>query len=129
MRFTRVLATVVLTAGLLAACGGSGSSSTSLDGKRFEKETGRRAVTVEAVDNSFEPPYLTVSVGTKVTFVNKGHNRHNVISVGDEFKSSGLLDPGDKFTVTFDGAGDDPFYCSLHGTATSGMTGGIRVVG
>ncbi len=129
MRFTRVLATIVLAAGVLAACGGSGSSSVSLDGKRFEKETGRRAVTVEAVDNSFEPPYVTVSTGTRVTFVNKGRNRHNVISVGDGFESSGLLDPDDEFTVTFDDAGDYPYYCSLHGTASSGMTGGVRVVG
>ena len=38
------------------------------------------------------------------------------------------FDPGDEGAVTFDEVGDFPYYCSLHGTPTKGMIGGIRVV-
>ena len=64
-----------------------------------------------------------------VTFAVKGHNRHNVIWVGDTFKASPLLDPSESVKDTFDDTGDYAYYCSLHGTPTSRMTGGIRVVG
>lgn len=129
-RITRVLVSLALTAGVLVGCGSDGSSNgVDLSGKRFEKEKGTRAVTVEAVDNKFEPAYVTVSTGTTVTFDNTGHNRHNVISVEDGFESiTSPFTGGESHKVTFDAAGDYPYYCSLHGTAARGMAGAIRVV-
>ena len=106
-----------------------GPSTGSLAGQKISDETGRRAVTIEAVDNVFAPQFTSVSTGTTVTFENAGHNRHDVISVGHGFGSSHILEPGDTWKVTFRTAGDFRFYCSLHGTPTSGMTGGVRVVG
>ena len=129
MRPLPVLVPAALCAVLVVGCGSSSSTSTGdLDGKKLSKETGRQAVTIDAADNVFEAQYTSVSAGTTVTFKNAGHNRHNVISVGEGFKSSGILDPGDTFKVTFPSAGDFQFYCSLHGTPSSGMTGGLRAV-
>lgn len=130
MRRPPLLVPAVFAAVLVVGCGSSSSSSTgNLDGKKLAKETGRKSVTVEAQDNVFEAQYTSVSGGTEVTFKNTGHNRHNVISVGDGFKSSKLLEGGDTYEVTFPDDGDFAFYCSLHGTPTSGMNGGLRVVG
>jgi plastocyanin len=129
MRHVSTLVPTALVLGLLVACGSNGGPSTgSLSGQDIHEETGHRAVTIEAVDNTFEPKFSSVSTGTTVTFRNAGHNKHNVISVGDGFGSSKILDPGDTWKVTFRTGGDFRFYCSLHGTPTSGMDGGVRVV-
>lgn len=129
-RITRVLVSFALITVGLVGCGSDGSSSgADLSGKNFDNEQGKRAVTVDLVDNKFEPAYVTVSTGTTVTFDNTGHNRHNVISVEDGFESiTSPFTGGESHKVTFDDAGDYPYYCSLHGTAARGMTGGIRVV-
>ena len=75
---------IVVAAVLVVACGASSGSSTgSLSGETIHKATGHAKVTVEAVDNAFEPKFTSVSKGTTVTFDNAGHNKHNVISVGD----------------------------------------------
>lgn len=125
----RVLIPLALIAVTMASCGSDGSSSSvDLTGKKFENEQGKRAVTVEAVDNNFEPAYISVSAGTKITFVNRGHNKHNVVWVGDTFPASGLLVPAQSVKDSIDTPGDYAYYCSLHGTPTSGMRGGIRVV-
>jgi plastocyanin len=129
MRPLPVLIPAALCAALVVGCGSSSSTSTgNLDGKKLAKETGRQAVTIDAADNVFEAQYTSVSPGTTVTFKNAGHNEHNVISVGGGFKDAKLLQPGDTYKVTFTSAGDFQFYCSLHGTPSSGMTGGLRVV-
>lgn len=123
-----LLVAPVLAGALLVTCGSSGSS-VSLDGKDFVDRTGRKAVTIEAVDNNFEPQYVEVSSGTKVTFTNAGHNRHNVIAVDDGFSTieTDQFTPDDSVTITFSKPGDYPYYCSLHGTPTKGMIGGLRV--
>jgi len=128
MRHTSTLVPSAIVVGLLVACGSSGPSTGSLSGQEIRNLTGRRAVTIEAVDNAFDPKFSSVGTGTAVTFRNAGHNKHNVISVGHGFRSSRILEPGDTWKVTFRKGGDFRFYCSLHGTPTSGMDGGVRVV-
>ena len=129
MRHISTLVPTALVLGLLVACGSNGGPSTgSLSGQKISNETGARAVTIGAADNAFDPQFSSVSAGTTVTFRNTGHHPHNVISVGHGFRSSRILEPGDTWKVTFRKAGDFRFYCSLHGTPTSGMDGGVRVV-
>ena len=130
MPHLRSLAALTVLAAAVVACGGGSNSGVDLTGKPFQSRRGERAVTVDAVDNNFRPQYLTVSIGTVVTFDNVGRNIHNVISIGDGFASINVDDfaPDDSGTVTFDAAGDYPYYCTLHGTPTRGMNGAIRVV-
>lgn len=134
----------LITAGVLlvaiASCGGDDSGSKSsddqpagvtLEGKKLTDSTGKKSVQVNAVDNSFTPQYLTVSAGTVVTFRNDGHNEHNLIPANDGAFTPALqadFQPKTDVKITFAKPGDYPYYCSLHGTTTVGMIGGIRVV-
>ena len=146
---SRTLATLAAAATLLlVGCGDSdpgGSSSDDSDGASAETAeavalmdegpikdlTGETEVTVDSRDNVFQPKYIEVSKGTTVVFDNVGRNVHNVLPVQEgafEPIEADEFDPGDTGTVTFDEAGDFPYYCSLHGTKTKGMIGGVRVV-
>jgi plastocyanin len=129
MRITPLALVAVAVAATVTACGSDGGG-VSLDGKKFVDRQGRRSVTIDAVDNSFEPEYVAVSAGTKITFTNSGRNRHDVIAVDHGFTDvePANFTPDDSVTVTFSTPGDYPYYCSLHGTPTKGMIGGIRVV-
>lgn len=144
MRNRTLLVSVALSATALLPLAGCSSQSLSdggsttaapagpdLSSVTFEDQTGSATAEVDAIDNAFEPQYVEVKAGTTVTFKNDGRNDHNVIPVrADEFTAiqADQFKPGTEATVTFAEAGDYPYYCSLHGNATKGMTGAIRVV-
>lgn len=115
---------------VLAACGGGSSSTYELpSGEKWQPESGSDVV-VDARDNIFVPQFIEVKKGTTVTFENTGRNRHNVLpdTEGDfEDIPVDKLDPGMKDSRTFDDVGEFGYYCSLHGTATKGMFGAIKV--
>ncbi len=125
---------VVLLVAVGASCGDDSSGgSTELPvvaDSEFVDMTGKDEIVIDAKDNKFEPKFVTVSPGTKVVFENRGRNPHNVVPVEkDQFETITVEDfqPGAKATLE---VGDDdlyPYYCSLHGTATAGMDGRIRV--
>jgi plastocyanin len=133
MRVVALLMLSLVAFGGLTGCGGddSGSGAVDLDGKEFVDETGSDAVTIDAVDNSFRPQYVEISAGTTVTFENRGRNLHNVLPANEgafEPIETDDLEPGEKADIVFDTPGDYAYYCSLHGSPTAGMIGGIRVV-
>lgn len=140
---TRALLAAASLAAVLASCGSGGEATSpanstttaapgvDLSGKTFEDETGSATYEVDAVDNNFEPQYIVVKAGTAITFTNAGHNEHNLLPVDKgsfEGRQTADFEPGTSYEVTFDEAGDYPYYCSLHGTTTKGMVGAIRVV-
>jgi plastocyanin len=131
MRLLAFGCALMLSVGLVAGCGGDDSSGgSSFDDQDFVDETGSSALTIDAVDNNFRPQWVEISAGTTVTFENRGRNVHNVLPAEDDAFApieAGDFNPDDTGEITFD-AGDYPYYCSLHGTPTSGMNGGIRVV-
>ncbi|HEV2435084.1 MAG TPA: cupredoxin family copper-binding protein [Verrucomicrobiae bacterium] len=66
------------------------------------------------IDNfNFTPPALTVSAGTKVTWVNKDDVPHTVTS-DDKLFGSRALDTDDTFSFTFQTPGTYAYYCSVH---------------
>jgi plastocyanin len=78
---------------------------------------------VVTIDNfSFTPETLTVSPGTKVTWVNQDDVPHTVVSSDKKFKS-GVLDTDQRFSYTFSTPGTNDYYCSVH----AHMTGRIIV--
>ena len=117
-------ATTLLLSGLgLTACG-SGDDVELVEGVTEN---------VDAVDNSFQPEELTVQAGTEIVFTNRGRNDHNVIPADpdedweipvDDFKPRSEGTP-----VRFTEPGTYDYFCSIHGTATAGMTGSITVEG
>lgn len=68
---------------------------------------------VEMADDVFRPALLTVPVGTKVTWVNKGHKAHTVVS-NDKLFDSGLVDVDEQFSYTFSAPGTYSYHCAPH---------------
>ena len=119
-----VLATSLALA--MAACGSSGSSaSTDTLGPVQSGE-----VAVSAADNVFEPEEVTVTEGSEVVWTNDGRNQHNIVAVGDTPFSveAAEFEPGQTYRWKASKPGTYRYYCSIHGTATAGMTGTVQVV-
>jgi plastocyanin len=67
---------------------------------------------VKIANFTFEPPALTVKVGTTVTWVNGDDIPHLVSEKDGKFRSS-ALDTGDKFSQTFSAAGTVKYFCAF----------------
>jgi len=75
------------------------------------------------IDNFvFNPPELSIAVGTTVKFVNHDDIPHSVVDKNKAFRSK-ALDTDDSFTFTFASAGTYDYFCGLH----PHMTGKIIV--
>jgi plastocyanin len=68
------------------------------------------------IDNfTFDPPVLTVSVGTKVTWFNHDDVPHTATSTRKpKVFDSGTLDTDDKFSFVFTWAGTYEYFCAVH---------------
>jgi amicyanin len=77
---------------------------------------------VKIANFTFEPPVLTVKVGTTVTWVNDDDIPHLVSEKDGKFRSS-ALDTDATFSQTFKDAGTIEYFCVLH----PHMTGKIVV--
>jgi plastocyanin len=143
IRRTPLAAALAALVVVVSACGGTDSASDAEDttttvaagpdltGVTFEDETASPSVEVQARDNSFDPQFVEVKVGTPVTFTNVGRTEHNVYPAVDGAFApieATDLEPEESASITFDEPGDVPYYCTLHGTPTKGMVGTIRVV-
>jgi plastocyanin len=85
--------------------------------------SGTAAVTV--ADDSFTPANATVQAGGVVTWTwAVGASTHNVTWVSGGFADSGDRSAG-TFQLTFGAAGTFNYYCSIHGTPTTGMRGTV----
>jgi plastocyanin len=71
----------------------------------------RSDATISIVDFAFEPSALQVAAGDSVVWSNDGVAPHTV--TGD-FADSGVLDPGQTFTHTFEVGGRFDYVCALH---------------
>ena len=88
-------------------------------------------VPVVALDNSFRPQLVEISVGDEVVWENRGLNEHNVLYVegadwGIEVEN---FQPGGIYSHVFIEPGEYSYYCSIHGNETVGMVGTIIVNG
>src|ERR687894_3063355 len=61
-------------------------------------------------DNFFDPPDAAIEPGSTITWTNNGALPHTVTADDGSF-DSGVLNPGDSYTVAFDGQGTAT-YCS-----------------
>ena len=77
---------------------------------------------VNIVDFAFNPPDLTIKVGDTVTWTNMGGFSHTSTSDTGVW-DSGILNPGQSFSHTFDSVGEFSYQCRFHPS----MTGIIRV--
>jgi plastocyanin len=102
---------LMLTA--VAACGSSSSA-----GAPAGLSGGTGAVpknTVIIKNFMFMPSNLSVSVGTKVKFINEDSTPHTVVGSGPSaFIKSGDLSQNQTYSVTFTKAGAFDYICSIH---------------
>jgi plastocyanin len=84
--------------------------------------TGVPAAEVKIDNFSFGPEKLVITVGTKVTWMNRDDTPHTVVSMEGSFKS-GVLDTDEKFSHTFTKPGTYGYFRSVHPK----MTGQIIV--
>ncbi|MBI4283951.1 MAG: cupredoxin domain-containing protein [Chloroflexi bacterium] len=75
-------------------------------------------------DNFFAPAFLTTTVGATVTWTNTGQKPHTVTS-DSGFFDSGMLNPGQTFSFSFQSPGIYSYHCNFH----NGQAGSIAVTG
>ena len=80
---------------------------------RPNSQAAASSVAVKIDNFSFGPQSITVSPGTKVTWMNRDDIPHTVVSTGGVFKSR-VLDTDETFSFTFDKPGSYPYFCSVH---------------
>lgn len=89
---------------------GAGIASTQRRGEQRAK--GPNEI---SIDNfRFAPTTINVKAGTRITWVNDDDVPHLIVSTNGRFKSSPLLDSGQRYDVTLAKAGTYPYFCSLH---------------
>ena len=92
----------------------------------FTWVTAASAATMVAIANfTFDPPVVTVPVGTEVTWRNDDDIPHTVTAQDQSF-SSEALDTGDQYSMSFATPGTYTYFCALHPhmTAKVIVTGG-----
>lgn len=110
----------ILLAALVALAACSGDSG---DGVQAPDETPDGDVLVR--NDLFQPSSLEVPPGTTVVWAWASAGReHNVTF--DDGETSGNQSSG-TYTRAFATAGTFPYYCTIHGSATSGMRGTVTV--
>ena len=125
-------ASVVFALAAAAGCGGSSSSGPPSFGKK----------TVIVANNEYQPDTARITVGDTVVWAwATGSIGHNIISTGGTtFPSYGTpVMPGSgtvgtdifnapaSYQYVFGAAGTYGYYCSTHGSPTTGMHGAIVV--
>ena len=121
---------------LAAACGSDDNGNDSItggtdDGSDLEGVVpidGSKA-DVKVLDNTFNDENIKVAPGTKVVWTNDGRQDHDIVPVGD---GDWGVEPGDfeagaVYEHTFDEPGTYRYYCTLHGSESSGMIGAVVV--
>lgn len=72
----------------------------------------------EITDSCYIPSVITINQGEEVTWSNEDVAFHSVTSgtydAPTDFFDSGHLDPGEKFSASFDQKGEYDYFCTLH---------------
>ena len=92
---------------------------------------------MKVIDTDFRPVTVTIAVGSRVDWTQIGDQPHSVTAADGSFDSSPECGPlasdmclgeGDKFSHTFEEAGEFVYYCRVHGLPDgTGMVGTIIV--
>ena len=70
-------------------------------------------VAAEIKDAVFAPARIEVAAGTTIEWTNKDPMQHSVVARDSSF-DSGLLDPSEKYSRTFDAPGTYEIICGPH---------------
>src|SRR3954453_4447749 len=79
---------------------------------------------VSIQDFFFAPADAALASGDQITFINEGNEPHTVTADDGQF-DSGVLNPGESVTVSFEGAGTLTYHCEI----PPSMVGSVTVSG
>lgn len=82
-----------------------------------EEGEGTAPALVEIVDFAFEPPTVTVSAGTEVTFENLDSTAHTATADDGTF-DTGNIAAADAVSITVESTGEVAFHCEIHPSMT-----------
>ena len=113
MRIFGALA-VALAVSVMAGCGGSVSSSSSVTGPTTSATT---VSIVRGAENltttAYSPNPVVVPAGTTITWTNNDTTEHTSTADASGW-SSGIISPGGSFSVTLQTAGTFTYHCTIH---------------
>src|SRR5580692_2914730 len=95
------------------ASGGTARPATTAVAEPAAQAPAGKVVEVKVDNFSFSPQTITIAPGTTVIWTNRDDIPHTVVSDDKVFKSK-VLDTDEKFSFTFDKAGNFPYFCSIH---------------
>ena len=104
------------TASAEASPGASPAASTAASPEASpaaSPESANTECTVDIRDLAFDPSDIEVAVGTTVTWVNNDTVPHTATASDGAF-DSGVFDPEERFSYTFDETGRVDYSCLLH---------------
>jgi plastocyanin len=125
-KFARAVAAAVGSVALAGSVGVPGVVAAGATSASSTSTASSGKASVEVGDNFFKPDALEVPVGTRVTWTNKGRILHNVRPVKGKWGTKSLT-KGKKYSYTFKKPGEYRYYCSFHGSPSSGQRGVIVV--
>lgn len=116
----------------LSACGGGGGGSTGPGGSNpgggGPGPTSCQAGSICMGGSVFEPTSITIAPNGTVAFRNESGVQHSVTFPGSSPVGGDIpLHSSGTNTRQFTSAGSYNFFCTVHGTATSGMRGSVTV--
>jgi plastocyanin len=89
------------------------NNSTSSEQTNTNTPASTSSVTIQ--NFAFSPPDITVKKGTTVTWTNQDSTPHTVTEMDTQTgPDSGNLNPGAKYTFTFNQSGTFKYHCTLH---------------
>jgi len=89
------------------------SSASSQSSQNNQSLTSTNSVTIQ--NFAFTPGDITVKKGTTVTWTNNDSTAHSVNETDNQKgPDSGDLNPGDKYSFTFNQSGTFKYRCNLH---------------
>jgi plastocyanin len=113
----RIAVWVSVVAVLVAACGSAASASpTTAPAAAPAGAAGQIEVAISGF--AFDPPSLTVAVGTTVNWTNQDSARHTVTSDAGDW-GSGQLGNGETWGHTFAEVGTFAYHCADHPSMTA----------
>jgi len=130
---TLLTVTALAALGLIAACGGGGggSSPTEPPPSGSPPPSGNQIITIEVVDNTYNPRSVTVNPGDTVRWVLRGSNAGHTVTDRNGAFDSGFVfnNNGDTYQHTFTAADNEKtfeYHCASHDDCCQ-MRGSVRV--
>jgi plastocyanin len=93
-----------------------------------EETVAPQGVTVQVQNDVFNPATANADLGATVTWQwAAGANDHNVTWVNTTGATNSPTQSSGTYARTFSTAGTYDYYCTIHGTSTTGMRGSVVV--